>query len=112
MYTKESNCKCPLCGNTLIPVDGATVEDTIVRGIIKLYSEMQSSEQHAETPLPCPRCGCDTMSPHVQHNALSRHENIYVCDACGMDEGVRVSINKSIPTREWRVISQFFSLLD
>jgi predicted RNA-binding Zn-ribbon protein involved in translation (DUF1610 family) len=101
---------CPLCGGTVIPKDGATVEETLVRGIITLYAEMQGSDQHTETPLPCPRCGYDTMSTRVQQNALSRHENIYICDACGLNEGARVFANKTLPTREWWIVSQFFSL--
>jgi predicted RNA-binding Zn-ribbon protein involved in translation (DUF1610 family) len=34
----------------------------------------------------CPRCGQNTMDPEIHRNALSRYEDIYICNACGFDE--------------------------
>jgi len=36
----------------------------------------------------CPRCGKDTMKQPLYTNALSRHTDLYICDACGMEEAI------------------------
>ena len=51
----------------------------------------------------CPRCGKMTIRERLHTNALSRHAEIYVCDACGTDEALRDWIGKPIPLRDWAV---------
>lgn len=52
----------------------------------------------------CPRCGRDTMSENIYTNALSRHADVYVCDDCGIDEGMRVFVDEVLPFEEWAII--------
>jgi len=59
------------------------------------------ARQEAGEHLPCPRCGRNTMKPHLYANALSRAADILICDACGTDEGVRAFIGKPMPMEEW-----------
>ena len=51
--------------------------------------------------LGCPRCGKDRMSVNVHRNALSRYADIYVCDACGMDEALRDFLGDVLPPEAW-----------
>lgn len=44
------------------------------------------AQQKKGLPMKCPRCGRDTMKIPVEHNALSRIADVYVCSDCGMDE--------------------------
>ena len=36
----------------------------------------------------CFRCGRNTMKENLITNALSRHADIYICDACSMEEAI------------------------
>lgn len=49
----------------------------------------------------CPRCGQPDIKPRLHTNALSRHFDIYVCDACGCQEAILDSQGRRIPFREW-----------
>ena len=50
----------------------------------------------------CPRCGKDDMSVITEHNALSRRADIYICEACGMDEALRDAAGLyPLPFTEW-----------
>ena len=49
------------------------------------------ARQDAGEHMPCPRCGRDTMKENIHTNALSRHADIYICDACGVAEAQRRS---------------------
>ena len=51
--------------------------------------------------MPCPRCGRDTMKERVHTNALSRHANIYICDACGTEEAMLKFMHNPLPMCEW-----------
>jgi predicted RNA-binding Zn-ribbon protein involved in translation (DUF1610 family) len=51
--------------------------------------------------MPCPRCGRDTMKECVHTNALSRHANIYICDACGTEEALLKFLSNPLPVTEW-----------
>lgn len=51
--------------------------------------------------MPCPRCGGETMKAELMHNALSRHADIYICDACGMDEAFRDKDRNVKPLEDW-----------
>lgn len=52
----------------------------------------------------CPRCGRATMSENIYTNALSRHADVYVCDDCGVNEGMRVFTDTVLPFEEWAII--------
>ena len=63
---------------------------------IKLYAESQNKMDESNMTLPCPRCGRLVMRRGLVMNALSRHENIYICSGCGVDEAFRdMAGNKS-----------------
>ena len=51
--------------------------------------------------LPCPRCGLDKMDAHPVHNALSRHADIQICDACGVEEALRIFNGEALPLEKW-----------
>ena len=57
----------------------------------------QDSGEH----MPCPRCGRNTMKERVHTNALSRHANIYICDACGTEEAMLKFMSNPLPVTEW-----------
>ena len=59
------------------------------------------ARQDAGEHMPCPRCGRDTMKEHVHTNALSRYEDIYICDACGTEEDLLKFMSNPLPLREW-----------
>ena len=50
---------------------------------------------------PCPRCGHDRMDTKPVRNALSRHADVYICDACGTDEALRDMSGQTLPLNEW-----------
>lgn len=52
----------------------------------------------------CPRCGENTMLEGQTRNALSRHEDIYVCPRCGNEEAVLDMMGKMKPLTEWYAI--------
>lgn len=59
------------------------------------------ARQNASEHMPCPRCGRDTMKESIHTNALSRHADIYICDACGMEEAMLKFMINPLPMREW-----------
>ena len=59
------------------------------------------ARQYAGEHLPCPRCGRDTMKEPVATNALSRHADIYVCDACGMAEALLCALGAPLQLSQW-----------
>lgn len=55
--------------------------------------------------LLCPRCGKQTMSEIITHNALSRSVDVYICDLCGMEEALAAFTNQpALPLNEWSII--------
>ena len=56
---------------------------------------------------PCPRCGQNRMDENPVRNALSRHADVYICDACGMDEALRDMIGSPLPLNEWSMATSF-----
>ena len=49
----------------------------------------------------CPRYG-RSMKPWLHTNAMSRQlSGVYVCDACGTDEALRVAVHCPLPPEEW-----------
>lgn len=51
----------------------------------------------------CPRCGGD-MYDGVIRNAISRHEDIYVCPRCGNEEAILDMAKKVKPLDEWYAV--------
>lgn len=54
----------------------------------------------AENPPLCLRCG-KPLHSHLVINALSRHADVHICEACGMDEAMRDAFDDVLPLREW-----------
>ena len=62
------------------------------------------ARQEASAPMPCPRCGRDSMKPVLLTNALSRHaENVYICDDCGSAEAMLDFMHSPLPLECWAV---------
>lgn len=59
------------------------------------------ARQLAGEQMLCPRCGRDAMDDVLLHNALSRHADLYICSACGMDEALLDMKRSSKPLTEW-----------
>lgn len=51
----------------------------------------------------CPRCGRFTVKERLSSNALSRCAQVYVCDACGMDEAIRAMKGDEPLLEDWAV---------
>ena len=51
----------------------------------------------------CPRCGQLTVKERLVTNALSRHADVYICDACGMDEAIRDMKGNPMPLKDWAI---------
>ena len=51
----------------------------------------------------CPRCGRLTVKARLTTNALSRHADVYICDACGNDEAVREMKGDPRPLKDWAI---------
>lgn len=60
----------------------------------------------------CPRCGRLSMKKPLEHNALSRHADLYVCDDCGRVEAVLDMMDKQLPLEEWAGLKDKDPLLD
>lgn len=56
----------------------------------------------------CPRCGKKTMDKEsVSRNALSRHIEISVCDACGSEEALEdAGVDAQLPISNWAVVTE------
>ena len=51
----------------------------------------------------CPRCGRLTVKERLTTNALSRHADVYICDACGNDEAVREMKEEPLLLKDWAI---------
>lgn len=70
----------------------------------KKLIEAFAKHQH-ERHSPCPRCGRDVMDEKPTRNALSRRANVYVCDACGILEGIEdMPQNFKLPLSAWAIV--------
>ena len=54
----------------------------------------------------CPRCGKERMRDVLTHNSLSRHADVYVCEACGMDEALLDMKEAPLPLIHWHYAEQ------
>ena len=61
------------------------------------------ARQAAGEHMPCPRCGRDTMKKSIHTNAISRHADIYICDACRVAEAQLKVMSNPLPIAEWAV---------
>ena len=68
--------------------------------IKKTLGDLKARQDAGEQML-CPRCGRDTMNENIHTNALSRHAEIYICDACGTEEALLKFMHNPLPMREW-----------
>lgn len=51
----------------------------------------------------CPRCGRFSVKEQLSTNAMSRHANVYICDACGMDEAIRDFKGETLLLKDWAI---------
>ena len=68
-----------------------------IRKVLGDLKARQTAGEH----MPCPRCGRDTMKENIHTNALSRHADIYICDACGTAEALLKFMSNPLPMTEW-----------
>lgn len=55
----------------------------------------------------CPRCGFRPMNPKLMLNSLSRYADVYICEACGMEEAVlAASQEEPIPFPKWSLFQK------
>ena len=66
----------------------------------KAFGDLKARQDAGER-MPCPRCGRNTMKENIHTNALSRHSDIYICDACGTEEALLKFMNNPLPMCEW-----------
>ena len=57
--------------------------------------------QDTDQPMRCPRCGADTMKHPMHTNALSRHQDLYICDSCGTAEALLDFMGQTYPLYQW-----------
>lgn len=68
-----------------------------IRNVLGDLKARQDAGEH----MPCPRCGRDTMKKSIHTNAISRHADIYICDACGTEEALLKFMHNPLPMHEW-----------
>lgn len=64
-------------------------------------ADLKALQENNESTV-CPRCGRETMKKPLSHNALSRLADIYICDACGMDEAKLAWMNAPGSLYDWK----------
>lgn len=84
-----------------------TIEEAkkLIESLMKLQEDNTSNYV-----FPCPRCGHDRMDIKPVRNALSRRANVYICNACGMEEALLDATGKDpLPLNEWSMVKGFDS---
>ena len=71
-----------------------------MKTILERMADLKAAQEQG-TLRWCPRCGENTMKPHLHTNALSRQYDIMVCDACGMDEAKMAFMGAPMPLAHW-----------
>ena len=61
------------------------------------------TRQDAGEKMACPRCGRNIIKAPLEHNALSRYADLYVCTECGYTEGMLDMMNNPLPLAQWAV---------
>lgn len=59
-------------------------DENISTDVIAAFKGRQLSGEK----MPCPRCGENNMRIPATHNAVSRRADIFICEACGMEEAI------------------------
>lgn len=106
----KKNCECPFCHQHFTPESGLTTDEHLIKGIFRVFKEMQYDLQIGT--LPCPRCGQQRMQENLKQNSLSSHANVYICTTCKADEAIRDMHDNKLPLQSWSIISQFSDLLN
>lgn len=76
-----------------------TIEEA--KKLIESFGKLQEKNS-SKYSYPCPRCGNDSMNEKLTRNALSRRADIYICDACGMEEALMDAAGKEpLPFNKW-----------
>ena len=81
-------------------------ENTMTEEKAKTLIESLMSLQEDGCSFPCPRCG-SPMDPNIQHNALSRHAQVWICSQCGLNEALRDMCHNPLPLNEWSMAISF-----
>lgn len=68
----------------------------LTRRLLDLKARQAAGEQ-----MPCPRCGRLSMKKPLEHNALSRHADLFVCDDCGLEESLLDMMRNPLPLEQW-----------
>ncbi len=68
---------------------------------IEIYKMLQNIPA---LDMPCPRCGKHQMNRDMAENALSRHEDIYICSECGLEESAFDSVGQKKPLELWYAV--------
>lgn len=71
---------------------------TAAKRAVDEFAKVQTDGTHI-----CPRCGRLTVKERLTTNALSRHADVYICDACGMDEAIRDMKGAPLPLKDWAI---------
>ena len=71
---------------------------TAAKAKVDAFAKIQSDGTHF-----CPRCGNLTVKDRLHTNALSRHANIYICDACGVHEAILDMMKTPLPLKDWAI---------
>lgn len=67
----------------------------------KLIEDFAENQQKGH--FACPRCGRMDMDNNPVHNALSRRAQVYVCDACGVEEALEDMAGNRLPLSSWAI---------
>ena len=77
---------------------------TRVKSIQERMAQIKAAQEAGEYTR-CPRCGENTMKPHLHTNALSRQYDIMICDLCGMDEAKMAFMGAPKPLAHWACLN-------
>ena len=67
------------------------------------FDKQQFTPGAESIPL-CLRCG-KPLDRQLSVNAMSRYADVYICQACGMDEALRDAVGEPLPLWEWHTVS-------
>lgn len=70
------------------------------------------AQQDAGEKMACPRCGRNPIKTPLEHNALSRYADLYICDECGTTEAMLDMMLNPLPLEQWTVFKNTVPELD
>ncbi len=70
------------------------------------------AKQNAGEKMACPRCGRNPIKTPLEHNALSRYADLYICDECGTTEAMLDMMLNPLPLEQWAVFKNTGPELD